>query len=133
MSKQADAISAMVELLDAFPTSTEAWCELADLYLEQGMCAQAIFSLEEALLITPNSWNVSSDLAYMLLYIAFSKLNGNATKLHARLGELLYITVNSSPAQGSSLGLLARAVKHFCRSIELCTDYLRGFYGLKLV
>lgn len=24
-------------------------------------------------------------------------------------------------------------MRHFCRSIELCDDYLRGYYGLKLV
>jgi hypothetical protein len=28
---------------------------------------------------------------------------------------------------------LAEAVKRFSRSIELCEDYLRGYYGLKLV
>ena len=28
---------------------------------------------------------------------------------------------------------LAEALKRFCRSIELCDDYLRGYYGLKLV
>lgn len=24
-------------------------------------------------------------------------------------------------------------MRHYCRSIELCNDYLRGFYGLVLV
>lgn len=24
-------------------------------------------------------------------------------------------------------------MRRFCRSIELCDDYLRGYYGLKLV
>lgn len=28
---------------------------------------------------------------------------------------------------------LAEAFRRFCRSIELCDDYLRGYYGLKLV
>lgn len=28
---------------------------------------------------------------------------------------------------------LAEALKRFCRSIELCDNYLRGYYGLKLV
>jgi hypothetical protein len=27
----------------------------------------------------------------------------------------------------------AEALKRFCRSIELCDDYLRGYYGLKKV
>lgn len=28
---------------------------------------------------------------------------------------------------------MAESLKRFCRSIELCDDYLRGHYGLKLV
>jgi hypothetical protein len=28
---------------------------------------------------------------------------------------------------------LAESLKRFARSIELCDDYLRGYYGLKLV
>jgi hypothetical protein len=28
---------------------------------------------------------------------------------------------------------LAESLRRFCRSIELCDDYLRGYYGLKLV
>ncbi len=27
----------------------------------------------------------------------------------------------------------AESVKRFCRSVELCDDYLRGYYGLKQV
>ncbi|CAG7926447.1 unnamed protein product [Penicillium olsonii] len=105
LNRPADAISALIELLDAIPTDAEAWCELADLYQSQGLGSQAIFSLEEALLIAPNSWNI-----------------------HARLGELLYI----ASADGDAARLLGKSVQHFSRSIELCDDYLRGFYGLTL-
>jgi hypothetical protein len=28
---------------------------------------------------------------------------------------------------------LTESLRRFCRSIELCDDYLRGYYGLKLV
>lgn len=28
---------------------------------------------------------------------------------------------------------LALSMRGYCRSIELCEDYLRGYYGLKLV
>lgn len=34
---------------------------------------------------------------------------------------------------GSQQKYLAEALKRFARSIELCDDYLRGYYGLKLV
>lgn len=60
MSRHSETISSLVKFLDSFPTDAEAWCELSDLYQNQGMYAQAIFCLEEALLIAPNAWNVSS-------------------------------------------------------------------------
>ncbi|OGM42854.1 putative oca3 protein [Aspergillus bombycis] len=57
LSRPTDAITGLVELLKAVPTDAEAWCELADLYQSQGLSSQAIFSLEEALLVAPNAWN----------------------------------------------------------------------------
>lgn len=35
--------------------------------------------------------------------------------------------------QSDSPRQLGEALKRFCRSIELCDDYLRGYYGLKTV
>ncbi|KAL2801892.1 hypothetical protein BJX63DRAFT_140542 [Aspergillus granulosus] len=108
LSKTSDAISSLVKLLDATPTDVEAWCELAELYQSQGMSPQAIFSLEEALLIVPHAWNV-----------------------HARLGEILYIYACSLEGE-AMYKQLQLSIRHFCRSVELCDDYLRGFYGLAL-
>lgn len=51
-------------------------------------------------------------------------------QIHARLGEVLYVC-GSSPDGDARLA--GKSVQHFCRSIELCDDYLRGFYGLILV
>ena len=56
-----DAIKALTELLDASPIDAEAWAELSDLYFTQGLYSQAIFSLEEVLLVTPNAWNVCAN------------------------------------------------------------------------
>ncbi|OJJ43015.1 hypothetical protein ASPZODRAFT_136897 [Penicilliopsis zonata CBS 506.65] len=109
MSRPLDAISALVELLEAVPTDAEAWCELADLYQSQGMSSQAIFSIEEALLISPHSWN-----------------------LHALAGELLYIGASSAEVDTSTCRLISRSIRLFSRSIELCENYLRGYYGLAL-
>lgn len=61
LSRPTEAISSLIQLLGATPTDAEAWCELAELYHSQGMGAQAIFSLEEALLVVPHAWNVSYD------------------------------------------------------------------------
>ncbi len=53
-----EAVTTLIGLLDFSPTDAEAWAELADLYFSQGMYPQAIYSLEEVLLLTPNAWNV---------------------------------------------------------------------------
>ncbi|KAA8630625.1 hypothetical protein SMACR_08351 [Sordaria macrospora] len=111
MGRVSDAASALVQLLDFSPTDAEAWSELSDLYFTQGLYSQAIYALEEVLLLTPNAWNI-----------------------HARLGELQYMAATTSGNGGGSHGkYLAEALKRFARSIELCDDYLRGYYGLKLV
>lgn len=39
----------------------------------------------------------------------------------------------ASSSEASPASQLAEAVKRFARSVELCDDYLRGYYGLKLV
>ena len=58
MGRPQAAIEALVEFLETSPTDAEAWCELSDLYQVHGMSSQAIFCLEEALLVVPNAWNV---------------------------------------------------------------------------
>lgn len=133
LNRPSEAISGLIQLLDAIPTDAEAWCELADLYQSQGLGSQAIFSLEEALLIAPNSWNVSNHSFFIIIYISilcwdYESLTTKC-KIHSRLGELLYICASD----GDASRLLGRSVQHFSRSIELCDDYLRGFYGLTLV
>lgn len=59
MGKTTEAIQSLNQVLDTCPTDAEAWSELSDLYVSQGMYQQAIFALEEVLLVTPNAWNVS--------------------------------------------------------------------------
>ncbi|RYO87333.1 hypothetical protein DL762_004263 [Monosporascus cannonballus] len=109
MGKVDESVSALISLLDFSPTDAEAWAELADLYLSQGLYSQAIFALEEVLVLQPNAWNT-----------------------HARLGEVLLMAAKAS-SQGDASRRLSEALKRFCRSIELCDDYLRGYYGLKLL
>ncbi|KAL0466780.1 hypothetical protein QR685DRAFT_449820 [Neurospora intermedia] len=111
MGRVSDAATALVQLLDFSPTDAEAWSELSDLYFTQGLYSQAIYALEEVLLLSPNAWNI-----------------------HARLGEVQYMAATTSGSGGASQQkYLAEALKRFARSIELCDDYLRGYYGLKLV
>ena len=109
LGRTENAVSGLVDLLDASPVDAEAWSELAELYYIQGLYPQAIFSMEEVLLVMPNAWNV-----------------------HARLGEILYVSAANTKDDPSRLKSLIQAQKSFCRSVELCDDYLRGYYGLKL-
>lgn len=108
LSRPTEAIDALTELLESSPTDIEAWTELSDLYLSQNLFPQAVFCLEEVLLVAPNAWN-----------------------MHAHVGEVLYISAMNGN-EDSEGRLLAEAMRRFCRSIELCNDYLRGHYGLKL-
>ncbi|KAI9800581.1 MAG: hypothetical protein M1833_003239 [Piccolia ochrophora] len=112
LSRPTDATAALVKLLEASPTDAEAWSELSDLYLSQGLYAQALFSLEEVLLMAPNAWN-----------------------MHARMGEIVYISALAPSSGGSSETdrRLVDSLRWFCRSVELCSYFLRGYYGLKLV
>ncbi|KXL48793.1 hypothetical protein M433DRAFT_75985 [Acidomyces richmondensis BFW] len=110
MGKPVEAIAALVTLLDNSPTDAEAWAELSDLYFNQGMYEQAIYCLEEVLLIMPNAWN-----------------------MQARLAEILFVTANRAEiGSGDQLKMLSDSMRRFCRSVELCDDYLRGYYGLKV-
>jgi ER membrane protein complex subunit 2 len=109
MGRTQEAATALTNMLDQSPVDAEVWSELADLYSTQGSYEQAVFCLEEVLLITPNAWN-----------------------MHARLGELLYIQAGKLDG-AEQLKMLSESMRRYCRSIELCDGYLRGFYGLKLV
>lgn len=63
MGKLPEAVTALVSFLDICPTDPEAWAELADMYVTQGLYSQAIYALEEALVLSPNAWNVSALIA----------------------------------------------------------------------
>ncbi|KAK0635323.1 hypothetical protein B0T17DRAFT_484340 [Bombardia bombarda] len=111
MGRVPEAASALVQLLQFSPTDAEAWSELADVYFSQGLYPQAVYALEEALILAPNAWNI-----------------------HAHLGEMQYMAATATGAAGGSYNkYMAEALKRFTRSIEICDDYLRGYYGLKLV
>jgi tetratricopeptide (TPR) repeat protein len=67
MGKTTESIAAINSLLEFTPTDAEAWAELADLYLSQGLYAQSIHALEEVVVLTPNAWNVGSCLAIVVV------------------------------------------------------------------
>ena len=99
LGRHQDAITDLVQFVESFPTDMEAWCELSELYHSQGCISQAIFCLEEAIIIAPNAWN-----------------------LHARLGELEYLASQSPADSADTQKHLSQAIQRFSRSIELCDD-----------
>ncbi|KAF8455116.1 hypothetical protein BGX38DRAFT_1088644 [Terfezia claveryi] len=110
------AISNLTTLLSTNPTDAESWAELSHLYFTQRLYAQALFCLEEIILIYPQAYNI-----------------------FARMGEISYLMSstqsNSSPNTPARdpTDILLDALKYYLRSIELCEDYLRGYYGLVVV
>jgi len=68
-------VSALIALLDFSPTDAEAWAELSDLYFSQGLYAQAIYALEEVLILMPNAWNVSAPLTRSGWSVALIRCN----------------------------------------------------------
>jgi hypothetical protein len=51
------------------------------------------------------------------------------------MGEVIYLSALAAHSgnEGHMDKTLIDAMRYFCRSIELCDGYLRGYYGLKLV
>lgn len=58
MGKTSESIAALNALLEFNTIDAEAWAELAEMYLEEGLYSQAIYALEEVLVLQPNSWTV---------------------------------------------------------------------------
>ena len=56
-------------------------------------------------------------------------------QVNARLGEIHFLS-SFSPGDANETSIeraLTEAIRRYCRSIELCDGYLRGYYGLKIV
>lgn len=66
------------------------------------------------------SQNMLSQAAFCLEELIL--LQPNSHHVHAQYAEVLWL-------QGKE----ASALKHWCRSVELCGDYLRGWFGIKTV
>ncbi|GAM89261.1 hypothetical protein ANO11243_072980 [Dothideomycetidae sp. 11243] len=109
LDRTQEAMRALVKIVDVSPVDAEAWAELAELNLEQGLYDKAVYCWEEVLLVMPNAWNI-----------------------HARLGEVEYLWAGAVDETKDKTRLISSSLRRYCRSIELCDDYLRGYYGLKL-
>lgn len=79
IGRTSESVSVLISLLDISPTDAEAWAELADLYFSQGLYSQAIFALEEVLVLQPNAWNVSFPIS-LFPYLNFTPANFNCAR-----------------------------------------------------
>ncbi|KAK9473616.1 uncharacterized protein V1510DRAFT_414506 [Dipodascopsis tothii] len=98
-------IGGLRKLLDIFPADAESWAELAQAYRDAGMYAQALYALDEVILLFPSAYN-----------------------MHALAGEVGLEAAAAAPQAGRA-ALLETAVKHSLRAAELCDDYVRGWAG----
>ncbi|KAL9123080.1 MAG: hypothetical protein Q9187_000357 [Circinaria calcarea] len=106
LSRPAEAIVALVELLETSPTDIEAWAELSDLYVSQAMYPQAIFCLEEILLVAPNAWNIHARLGEISYVFSYAFANDDASMekllLDATTDRLLETTHKDSKRESST-------------------------------
>lgn len=104
-------VSELAAYLDDYPTDTEAWAEIADMYAATGNYELAISSLRQVLLQEPNAYNV-----------------------WARIGELRHLQATTLEAGiDGSVEQLTESAQALCRSVELCPSYVRGWTGLYVV
>ncbi|WFD07713.1 TPR-like protein [Malassezia vespertilionis] len=110
----AEATAELAEFVDTFPLDQESWLELASLYMQQNKYAQAVYALEELLLIAPH--NAFYLLEYAeVLYTAGDI--GKAYKIYLRILEL-------------SDGILAP--EKYRAAGKIRGPWVRALWGLKM-
>lgn len=101
----------LVAHLDDCPTDGEAWSELGEAYAISGNFPEALKAYSQVLVLYPYAYNI-----------------------FARIGELLHS--QASTVKGgieTSIDQMAESIANFCRSVELCPTYIRGWAGLFVV
>lgn len=102
---------ALIAITDADPCDAETWAELGETYAVTGNYEEAVRCWQQVLVVQPFAYN------------AF-----------ARIGELQHLQAAS--LQGGIKGAKAQigsSLTHFCRAVELCPTYLRGWAGVFVV
>lgn len=97
------------------PLDIETLAELSQCYYDLGHYSKAIFTLEEVLLVQPYN------------YVVFAKL-----------GEWYHVSYLSDEKTKTSkdandLESLRSSLKHFLRSVELCSNFVRGWSGVYVI
>ncbi|KAK9452117.1 uncharacterized protein V1518DRAFT_410406 [Limtongia smithiae] len=106
-AQSTELVAQLLTLVDTFAADAESWAELARLYTDAGLFAQALFALHEVLLIFPLAYNVN-----------------------ALIGETCVQYAATLGTAGAAEEKLIEATKFFLRAVELCDDYVRGWAGV---
>jgi tetratricopeptide (TPR) repeat protein len=96
-------VDSLLGYLDIAPLDVETWSELGEVYYSQGHLDKAIWALQEILLIQPFNYYI-----------------------FARIGELEHALFKRDSKREN----LKASIKHFSRSVELCSNFVRGWAGL---
>ncbi|KAH3666616.1 hypothetical protein WICMUC_005600 [Wickerhamomyces mucosus] len=102
-----DYVVLLKGLLEVTPLDVEVISELGEYYYQLGHFDKAIFTLQDILLVQP-----------------FNHLT------FARLGEIYNAIYKRDPKAKDATHQLIQSQKHFSRSIELCSNFVRGWSGL---
>jgi hypothetical protein len=59
--------------------------------------------------------------------------DADCVQIHAKLGEIIYTTADFKANAAELSRVISESMRRYLRSVELCENYLKGYYGLKLV
>lgn len=131
LGRTADAITALTVLLDNSPTDAEAWAELSELYASNGAWGQAIFCLEEVLLMMPNAWSVRLPLEFLPSprHGQLTLSIGARSSSHTPLSLCLFFPprTHSSITALCSFGGIERLVSSWLLRLETCIAKTHSF------
>ena len=103
------------DLVDQRPLDYEVWCELAEVYIENGELTKAHCCYQEVLTGIPYAYNIWARMGEISLLS--EKLSGKNAS-------------SSKKVKNEVSTFLNDAVLYFSRSVELCDLYPRGWCGL---
>lgn len=98
-------IEGLLRLIDMRPLDYGNWCELAQVYYDNGQLEECHYCLLEVLVGVPMAYNI-----------------------WAKMGEISLLLDKLSSKNGQEY--LKNAVRYFSRSVEICDNYSRGWCGL---
>lgn len=115
MDTRKEYVQKLQELVDQRPLDYEVWCELAEVYIENGELQKAHCCYQEVLTGIPLAYNIWARLGE--IFLLSGKLSAKKASSKKKMGNEVVTSLKD-------------AVMYFSRSVELCDLYPRGWCGL---